>query len=265
MAEVIASPEFALELFAQIEEKDSVIEAASGSKEAGKRKIANDTASETEDSWKKNLSQLKSAIDKVAEDPKAVAGAFTGITAGLREAYGKQVDAWLDAEVEARKSDSPSVSADQLSEAQEARKELVEQYKAVVTVLGHFGHKEEDFPTPKRMSGPRGPQGDRGPRFPKNLQLSVDGKPRSTSQNSMSSVFQTVVKGTAGFENLKSTRDFKQYLKDEFGLDPESTPPSFEFTLANGKILSGVLTNEQVAADDDDDDEDNENGTDTEE
>lgn len=253
MAEVIASPEFAAELFKQIEEQGSIIEAASGSTEAGKRKIANDTAAETEAVWGKSLSQLTNALEKI-DDPKVLVGALTGVTTGLREKFQKLVDEWLEKEVEARKSDTPSVSAEALAQAQETRRDLVDQYKAVVTVLTMFGHKEEDFPTPKRLTGPRGPQGERGPRIPKNMQFAIDGKDRSATQNNLSSIFQTVVKGSEGCDELKSTKDFKQYLKDTHGFDFENVPSEFSYTLPNGKVLSGRLTDDVV----DDEDEDTE-------
>lgn len=242
----------AQELFSEIESLDEVIAAASGSTEAGKRAIANQIAAETESEYSKTVSQVVSAITKI-EDEKVQVGLFTALQTALKKNFGEAVETYLNKEVEARKTDTPSVSPEELEKAVTDRKELVNRFKALKNLLDMWGEDTSVLGEIKQWRGPRGPQGKRGPRLPKNLQLSIDGKDRSATQNSLSSIAATVCKGE-GFESDWSANDLRTWLGEQ-GFDFENVPATFEYTLPNGKVLAGRLTDD-VADDDDDENED---------
>lgn len=239
----------ALDLYSQIQERDSVLESASGSAEAGKRAIANSLATETEASWKKNVDNLSKALNGI-EDVRTRAGVYTGIVKSLREQFHKPIDAFLEEEAAKTKSDAPAVSAEEVSKAQSERKELVTQYKALKEVLVAFGEDVDDLPDPKRMGGPRGKQGKRGKQLPKNLVLSYDGKDRSPSQNNLSNIYATQLKDV-----FSGTPEFREWLAAQ-GLDFENFPESFSYTLPNGKVIAGRLEEEVQ----DEEEEENEEG-----
>lgn len=254
MPQIDTSPEKALEIFAEIERLEGVIDAASGSPDAGKRKIGNELAEANKDSYAKSLENLVSGLTNI-EDPAVKAGVYTGLVTGLREALGKEVDEYLTKEADSRKTDSPEVSADELTAAVAARKEQVDIFKAMKALIGMFDEEAANaLPEPKRMTGPRGPQGERGPRWPKNLQFAIDGKDRSATQNSLSSIFATVVKGSEGCESLTSTKDFKEFLAEK-GVTAENVPNTFEVELPNGKTLSGRLTDDVVEDEEEEEEE----------
>jgi hypothetical protein len=238
----------ALAKYAEIEKLDEVIDSASGSKDAGKRALANQIASETETNHKKMVDQLITALNKI-EDKRVLVGAVTSLRSAVQSNFNKQVDEFLTAEVESNTTEGPKVSPEELQKALDERKEAVKHYNILTSVLEMMGEDTEDLPKPKKMTGPRGPQGKRGPRLPKNLQWAVDGKDRSGTTNNLSSIAATVCPD--GWK----VADLRNFLTEQ-GFDFENIPTEFSFTLPNDKVLSGRLTDDVVDDDEDEETED---------
>lgn len=230
--------ETALEQYAEIEKLDEVIEASSGSSDAGKRALANQIAAETEDQFKKLVENLVNNLNKI-EDVKLLVGATTSITKALKDSYSEKTDKYLADLVEANKKDAPTVSDEELTSIVEKRRELVKIYGAMTQILEMLGQDIKDLPKPKKMTGPRGPQGKRGPRVPSNLQWSVDGKDRAATTNTLSSMAATL------FEPPIKTAEFREFLTTN-GFNFENIPATFECKLPSGKVLSGRLTEDVV-------------------
>jgi hypothetical protein len=235
----------ALDQYREIEKLDEVIQASSGNKDAGKRALANQIASETETEFKKMVDNLVGALNKI-DDVRVLVGATTAIQKAVRENFSENTDKFLSDLVESQQTDAPKVSDEELASIIEKRRELVKIYGAMTQILEMLGQDVSDLPTPKKMSGPRGKQGPRGPRVPKNLQWSVDGKERSATTNTLSSMAATL------FDPPIKTAEFREFLTNA-GFDFENIPANFETTLPSGKTLTATLTDDP---DEDDETED---------
>lgn len=239
-----------MEKYQEIAKMDEIIAAASGNDAAGKRAIANSIATETENKWAPTVEQILDAFTKL--DENTLVGAFTGLTSRMKERYGETVDKYLEIQKEARKSDAPSVSEEELNATLASRREAVEQYKALRGILVTFGRDVSHVPEPKKHTGSRG---KRGPRVFSKFVFSIDGVERPASQNNLSSIANSVCKDCS--ETGWKVADLKAFLQAQ-GLDLEN-PSDFSYELPNGKTISGVKS-ENLGDEDEDETEENENG-----
>jgi hypothetical protein len=235
---ISVSPDTLRAKFDEIAVIDEKLDSVSGGADSGKRALANQIASETSGSWKKVADNLVASLAKI-EDPNDLTGAVTGLIKSVNDSFKESIDKYLTEQVEARKNDAPAVSDDEVAELSTSRKELVEQYKALRQILEMFGNDVSTIPEPKKRTGSRG---KRGPRVLTNFSFSIDGKERTSSQNSLSSIANTVCADL----NWK-TADLKNWLAEQ-GLDFQNPEDSWEYTLPNGKVISGVV----MEVDDDD-------------
>lgn len=228
---------------------DEILDAASGSESAGKRSLANSLATENEVAWKKVADNLVGGLSKI-EDPAVLAGAFTGVVKAMNDKFKESIDAYLSAEVASRQTDAPAVAPEVLEAKLAERKNLVEQFKALKNILDMFGQDTSDIPDPKKRTGSRG---KRGPRVLTNFDFFIDGEARSASQNSLSSIANTVCSGL----NWK-TSDLRSFLTEN-GVDLQNPGEGFEVTLPTDppKVLKAVK-GEAPVADDEDEVEDSE-------
>lgn len=241
---ISVTPETLQSKYDEIFAIDEKLDAASGSESAGKRALANSIASETENSWKKVADNLVSAFEKI-DDPQIRVGAFTGVLKSVQDRFKNEVDEFLAKEVANRSTDQVEISAEELSQMTDARRELVEQYRALRNILEMFGSDVSTIPEPKKRTGARG---KRGPRVLTNYDFYVDGEARTASQNSLSSIANTVCKDLGW-----KTVDLRNFLVEQ-NIDLENPPAEFSVTLPEpvNKVLKGVKGEPQV---DDDDDE----------
>lgn len=233
MTEIAVSPEVLRSKYGEIVVLDEKIAAASGSDSAGKRAIANAIASETTDIWTPVAEQVVAHVQTLSGND--LVGTFTALVRALNENFREDVDGILSGLVEERSSDVPQVSDEELEDILKQRKVLSDEYKALRNILEMFGQDVSDIPEPKRMTGSRGP---RGPRTLSKYDYSIDGEPRSKTQNSLSSIANTVCKDL----NWK-TKDLREFLVSQ-GLDLENPGDTWEYTLPNGKVLSAVKSAE---------------------
>src|SRR5688500_7819235 len=122
------------EKFDEIAKLDEILDAASGNKDAGKRAIANQIATETESQTQKMVSNLVAAVQKI-EDKNVLVGAYTAIQKALKDSFGEGVDTFLAKLVEERTSDAPKVSPEELEQVAANRKQLVGEWNALKNIL----------------------------------------------------------------------------------------------------------------------------------
>jgi hypothetical protein len=238
---------------------DEQLDAASGSEAAGKRALGNALAKEYENAWKGNADNLVEAIQKIS-DPQQLAGVYTGIISSLQDSFRTQIDEYLTKEVEARSENREQVDPAQIQEWTEARKVLMEQYKALRNILEMFEQDISGIPEPKKRTGARG---KRGKRVLQGFDWFIDDEPRTEHQNSMSSIANTVC-APLGWK----TADLRSFL-EENGVDLQNPEDEFSIMLPDpvNKKLSWkrrpVSLDEDPEEDDDDDDDiddDDDNG-----
>lgn len=233
MAEIAVSPEVLRNKYSEIVVLDEKIAAASGSDTAGKRAIANNIASETNESWSAVVEQVTGHIETLSGN--TLVGTYTALISALNDKFREDVDGILSGLVEERSSDAPEISEEELAKVLADRKVLSDEYKALRNILEMFGQDVSDIPEPKRMTGSRGP---RGPRTLSKFDYAVDGETRSKTQNSLSSIANTVCKDLGW-----KTKDLREFLVSQ-GLDIESPSDTWSYTLPNGKVLSAVKSGE---------------------
>lgn len=219
---------------------DEQLDAASGSEQAGKRALANSISAETQKDWEKTVGNLVKAFSNI-EDATLLVGAFTAVQRSLKENFGEQVDKTLTELHASRKTEQITLSPEELESLTANRKQLVEEFKALDNILDMFGFDTSGVPKPKKRTGSRGP---RGPRVFGRYVYSIDGTERTASQNSISSIANTVCK-----ELEWSTEQLRNFLTEN-GFDTENPPESFEVVLPDpvNKTLSMVA---KVADEDD--------------
>lgn len=233
----------------EILELDEQLAAASGSTALGKRALANSITSEREGVWRELVDAVVNKIAEAESDNEALVALVTALDKGVTDRFGKQVDEFLQAQVEANSSEQIKLSDDELQNLTNHAKELRKQEKALREILVMFGMNVDDIPEPKRLTGSRG---KRGPRVFSRYNYSVDGQPRTESQNSLSSIANTVA------PDDWNTPKLREFISSQ-GIDINNPPDEWSVTLPNGKVVSAVKKSvEDVyeTSDDDDGDED---------
>jgi hypothetical protein len=244
----------------QIVELDEQLAAASGSDALGKRAYLNNLVETHKGNFEGFMNQVVEHLrTNLSENPEVLAAAVTGLDQAITKAFGEQVNKLASDYVEANKTETPEVSTEQITEWENQRRELTKRYHALRGVLEMFEFDVSDIDEPKKMSGSRGP---RGPRVLSNFDYIVNGKPRTKSQNTLSSIAATVFKDT----KFSSAKTLREELARQ-GLDLKNPPDEWEYDIAIGDDksvkLAAVKTeakDEYVSSDDDDDDENGEDG-----
>lgn len=239
-------------VYNEIDALDSQIAAASGSDAMGKRAYLNSLFNERQPSLQPFIDQvIMHLTTQLSDDPESLAAAVNGLDRAISDAFGKQVDELATKFVEANKTEAPAVSDEELSNLTNAARELRKRYNALRGVLDMFGFDVSSVPEPKKLSGARGP---RGPRTLSNFNYFVDGKPRTESQNSLSSISNTVFKDTP-FREAKALRE--ELARQ--GLDLQNPPEEWAYDVVldgDKKVkISAVKSaekDEYVKSDDDD-------------
>jgi hypothetical protein len=231
-----------LDKYQEIASVDEQLDAASGSEQAGKRALANSVSAETQKSWEKPVSNLVKTIQGF-DSPELIVGTYTAIQKALRDNFQEQVDKFLTELAASRQSETVTLTPEQLEELNTARKQLVEEYKAIANILEMFKFDISGVPTPKKRTGSRGP---RGPRVFGRYVFSIDGKERTASQNSLSSIANTVCKDLGW-----ATADLRNFLVEN-GFDVENPPETFEVVIPDpvNKTLTMVLSEDEDEGED---------------
>lgn len=242
---ISVTPETLLEKVNEVAAIDEKLDAASGSESAGKRALANSLATEHEGVWKKVADSIVANLSKI-ENPDQQVASFTGVMKSLNDKFKETVDTFLSKEVANRQTETVTLSDEELSSLTTQRKNLVEQAKALKNILEMFGQDVSGIPDIKKRTGSRG---KRGPRVLTNYDFFIDGTPRSKSQNTLSSIANTVCADL----NWK-TQDLKNFIAEK-GIDLTNPGDGFEVTLPTDPPKTLKVVKGEPSAEDDEDEE----------
>src|SRR5215831_17325772 len=128
------SPDILREKVEELAQLDEQLDAASGSESAGKRALGNSLAKDYEKDWKGDAESLIAEFNKI-EDPEKLAGVYNGIVSAMHDNFREKVDEYLTSEVAKRNENREQVSPEQIQEWNEARKVLMDHYKALKEIL----------------------------------------------------------------------------------------------------------------------------------
>jgi hypothetical protein len=248
---ISVSPDLLREKVSEIAQLDEQLDAASGSETAGKRALGNRLAEQYESDWSTNADNLVSAL-KGIEDPEKLAGVFKGIIKSLNDNFSTSVDEYLAEQVKAQEEiQTEKPSDEQVAQWTQARKDLMEEYKALAGILKLFKQDISGIPEPKKRTGARG---KRGKRVFQGFDWFIDGEPRPEKSNTLSNIANTVC-APLGWK----TPELRQFLADQ-GIDLEHPPSEFEVDLPDpvNKKLSAKLRTPSLADDDEEVEEDDE-------
>ncbi len=221
------------ELKTAIDEIDNLLDSVSGSKTVGKRKVVSDLVAKHEASWKSAVDSTVSGLSNM--DPETKAAVYYALVNNLRSNFDKEVVGYVDGLVDALPTQEALISEEQVGEYSEKRSQLYSKIKTVVELADTLGGEKLELPRVRR-----GSSGKRGPRNLSLFTFFINGE----------EVDLTI--GQIAKENgYDKASELTAALKAA-GIDTHSGAEIPDFTLPNGKVLSGYRP------EDDDDDEDDE-------
>lgn len=237
-----------VQLFEAINEMDEKLDSLSDTESAGRRKISNDLVNANADTWQP---VAQNAITQLSSmDQAARAGVYLGLIRELKKALDKDVNEFVDSQVETAPKVEPLISEEEAKEISAARSEAYKQIKQVVDLAVQFGEAEEDeWELPKVRRGSRGKRGKRALSL---YSWFIDGNAVPEESNSPAGVAKLL-----GFEKAGA---FTKWLREQ-EVNTSKPPATFEVTYGD-KNVSAVrdddVTDEEVEDDDDLEEEDDE-------
>lgn len=223
-------------LLTKITEYDSKISAASGNDTAARKAFIEEITNANADEVNGMVTNLMEQL--AALEGPVLVGLVTRLTDRFKTELEPQVNTWVDAEFPKQ---TPGDTAD-VPALKEARKALMDQFKALRTVLDTFSIPNEHIPDPKRTGGGRPAGSTNSGSSVKNgankekYRYVLDGKDRPGSQNTFSALAYYATDGCAtdGSKRWGSKR-LKEFLGEngiKFGEDD-----SWEVELPNKKKI----------------------------
>lgn len=224
---------------AEIDEK---LDSRSDSKSATKRSIINGYITENEASWKSVVDQF---VGQLGELPvEKLAGIYYGIVRGLDSAFSAKVSAHLDSTVESAPKIEPLISEEEVAPLTKIRSDIFSKLKSIKELASTFD-QGEDWELPKRRTGAKGKRGKRALSF---FTWSVEGDDKEYTK------LAEIVELYPAYDKVG---DLTKAMR-EAGLNLTKPEGNLEFTLPDGKTLTGF---NGISADDTpEDDDDDENG-----
>ena len=215
-----------------ISEIDVQLDSLSGGKTAGKRKIINELTEKHNDVWSKAVTDVTAFIE--TQDEETQAAIVNAFQTALRSNFDKSVNSYVEGLVDAQPEQVALISEDEAAVLSGQRSELYQKVKAIVGLAESVD--EGPFEMPKMR---RGSTGKRGPRNLSLFTFWIDGE----------EVDETI--GNIAKQNgYDKAGDLTKGLR-EAGFDTKDGDSFPDFTLPNGKVLTGTR-------DDSEDDEDDE-------
>ena len=223
------------QIVSSIDEIDVELDSLTGGKSAGKRKVTNDLKEKHEGIYSGPLGQT---VDFIAGQPEEVQAAIvSAFTDELRNKYGKSTDSYITALVDNQPTQEALITEDEAAQKSKDRSELYQKAKAIVSLLSSVG---VDVEMPKAR---RGSTGKRGPRNLSLFTFSVNGVEVDMTMKQIAEAggYSKASQLTKALRDADDSSGWK-------GFDVTNGSQFDDFTLPNGKILSGFR--------DDSDDED---------
>lgn len=233
-------------LYARLTNLDEILDTAADP--LGRRAFVNALVKEYKPLWDQLVESFKGVVTGTPElaDERVFAGVFNGFMKQMELDYRAPVDATVAKIVDSQpKSETPAVSPEELAETSKLRSDTYKQLKMLRTVSLMIGGSEEEFPEPTKRTGSRGP---RGPRAITNFDWSIDGTPLQGEQNNL-----TYIAKEHGYEK---SADLRKAMKEK-GINVSEPPDRIDFSLKDGKTLTGAKRAVNQEEDEDDDEDEN--------
>lgn len=230
--------------FSEIAELDARLDAGTG---RGHIALGNEIVATTQDVWGDFAQQVLDKVDELSEDEQI------GLIIHLDKAFASlRRDRVNDVLKErAETSDAEPIADSERDELFETRKELVNQFNAIKTLLETFNTEVPEYLSVRHKSGTTG---TRGPNVVSQFQYAIDGENLSKDNNSLAYVMKN-------YTDFSKTKELKEYIHETAGvlLKKGEVPNSWSVALPNGKSLSATRFDEFLVTNEDelDDDENN--------
>lgn len=226
----------------EITELDTVLDAQSGSKAAGKRSVINGLMAANSDE-----KVVNSFITKLRKDltDEQLYGTYFALLSALSDEIGDEAEQYVEAEVEKNSAQaSEKLPDEEIAEISETRKKKVQEFKALKSILEMFGTDVSSVPEPKSRRGSRGP---RGPRTLSKFQYQVNETPLEDEANSLATV--------AKLSGNVKVSELKEFITAQ-GIDLKNPPAEWTAELPHnvGTLTATVLP--EFASDFEEDEED---------
>lgn len=208
----------------EIAELDVILDAQSGSKAAGKRSIINGLMTQADDRF------VGSVVEKLQENfsGEELYATFYALVSSLENEVSDEAEQFVAEKVESKQAAvSEKLPADEILKVSEERKQHVQEFKALKSILEMFGTDVSDIEDPKTRRGGRGP---RGPRTLSKFQYQVNETVLDEDSNSLATV--------AKLSGDIKVKDLKEFITDQ-GVDLKNPPAEWTATLPNNV---GTLT-----------------------
>jgi hypothetical protein len=241
----------------QLSDIDEALDSTVDAKSAGKRALRNRLMEQFTESWTPAVTATIEHLNSVEMSERVAM--FSAFIQNLNKAFEEDSNKFLEAQVEANKTDAPeqpTFTEEQIAEMQAKRSELYKAAKSTRELALLFGGTEDLFPMPKKRTGTRGRRGKRAISL---YAWSLNGEALSTENNNLAYVAEKYGYDTAAV--------LRNAIREALGLkDLKDPPPQITFVLPEGSVLSGVrdLSEEADTSTDDDEDDEDENGEDDE-
>lgn len=223
---------------AKVTEIDNQLDAAEGSKGAGKRAVRNQLTAQYAEEFAPVVENLEANVSKL-EGEKLVA--FVSLLTKALAKFDDAVDAVLTALIPETPEAATSMSDDDKKKLGETRKRLFAQLKQLITMAETMELDTSEMILPPRRNVASGPRGKQALSTYIYEVQTADGDevelPEDAGLNEIAKKY--------GFEKSAALRaafrDNAVYLDDEGGqkkgIDTSTPPAKFEFTFDNGDVL----------------------------
>lgn len=237
------------EIAQQIIKVDSDLAAAQGNEAAMRQSVIDKVVAENKPAIdavvQTLLPQFGGGVVNGEQVPGLSPAVLVGVFYELPKAMGEEFSGQIDEIVGKKVADLAAGVKESVDPLKAMRKELVETFKAMESILKHLHIDTSSVPLPKRSGGrPSGSGGGRGSgktgRNNENMRYFIDGKPQPASQNSLSSTNWYSSMGCAGTPEAPdrfTTAAFKEFLTAN-GVDFSGAVDTWEVKLPNGKTVS---------------------------
>jgi hypothetical protein len=223
-----------------INEIDIELDSLTGGNSAGKRKVTTNLEEKHASVYEGPLNQTLEFISGQSEEIQAaVVSAFMD---GLRGKFGKSTDSYISAIVDNQPTQEALITEEEAALKSSQRSDLYQKAKSIVQLLESVG---EEVEMPKAR---RGSSGKRGPRNLSLFTFSINGEDvdMTVAQLAEAGGYSKAAELTKALRDPNESSNWK-------GFDTKDGAQFDDFSMPNGKVLSGFRDDSEASDEDDDD------------
>jgi len=209
-----------------INEIDVKLDSLTGGKSASKTKILNGLVSDNSDLWEGAVNDMIAQLETL--DPEKQAAVYTGFVSKLRKTFEKAVNAYVEGIVDSQPVQEALITPEEAEVLSKKRSEVYQKIKSVVELADTFG---EEYEMPRIR---RGSTGKRGPRNLSMFDFWLDGVETDDT-------IGEIAKANGYDKAAELTEALRQS-----GFDTQKGTEFEGFVLPNGKVLSGIRSEDEA-------------------